>query len=83
MGKSYESSFTLIKAKLCSTHVMALPSFEHVFEVECDASVLETGVVLSQEGHPVEFFSKKVSPPCQKWITYELEFYAVVRVLKH
>ena len=31
----------------------------------------------------MEFFSEKVSEPRQKWSTYELEFYVVVRALKH
>lgn len=54
-----------------------------MFEVECDASVQGIGVVLSQEGRPVEFFSDKVVDPGQKWTTYELKFYAAIRALKH
>ena len=30
----------------------------------------------------MKFFSEKVSEPRQKWSTYELEFYAVVRAFK-
>ena len=54
-----------------------------MFKVECDASVMGIGAVLSQEGHLVEFFSEKVSEPRQKWSAYELEFYTVVWALKH
>ena len=63
--------------------MLSLPNFDKVFEVECDASVLGIGVILSREGRPVELFSEKVSEPRQKWSTYELEFYVVVRALKH
>ncbi|KAL5550235.1 hypothetical protein UlMin_000411 [Ulmus minor] len=41
------------------------------------------GVVLSQEGRPLEFFSEKLSEARQKWTTYEQELYAIVRACQH
>ncbi|GJR25792.1 transposon ty3-G gag-pol polyprotein [Tanacetum coccineum] len=35
------------------------------------------------EGHPVAFFSEKLSEARRKWTTYELEFYGIVWAVKH
>lgn len=75
------TTFKLIKEKLTTSLVLALSDFSQPFKLQYDTSKVRVGVVLSQGGRPVAYFSKKLSGSKLNYNTYE--FYAVVQALKH
>lgn len=46
--------------------MLALPGFDKLFEVECDASGKGIKVVPSQEGWPIEYISENLNEVRQK-----------------
>lgn len=58
------------KNKIKTVRVLCSPDFSKVFSIETDASSVAIGVVLTQAGHPLAFFSKKMTPKMQSSFAY-------------
>ncbi|GJT60714.1 putative gag-pol polyprotein, partial [Tanacetum coccineum] len=75
--KSAQAAFECLKDKLSSAPILALPNFDMLFELECDASDVGIGVVLVQEKRPVAYLSEKLNGSKLNYSTYDKEFYAM------
>ena len=52
------------------------------FSIEVNASNIAVGAVWSQFGHPVAYFSKKLSPQMQQASAYVHEMYAITETIR-
>ena len=59
-------AFNKVRQKMTEALVMRLLDFTKPFEVECDALGISIGGVLSQECHPISYFSEKLNDAKQK-----------------
>jgi RNase H-like domain found in reverse transcriptase len=87
--KSFEWSENTQQAfkefKHCLTHapVLTLPDFNKTFEVECDASKVSIGAVLSQKKKHVAYFNEKLGRAKTNYLMYDLKLYVIVKTLQH
>ncbi|GJR98192.1 putative reverse transcriptase domain-containing protein [Tanacetum coccineum] len=81
-GDKAEITFQLIKQKLCSAPILALPEGSEDFIVYCNALIKGLGVVLMQREKVIAYASRQMKIHEKNYTTHDLELGAVVFALK-
>ncbi|GKD51450.1 putative reverse transcriptase domain-containing protein [Tanacetum coccineum] len=77
-----ETAFHLLKQKLCSAPILALPEGSENFMVYCDASRKGLGAILMQRDKVIAYVSRQLKIHEKNYTTHDLELGAVVFALK-
>ncbi|GKF12937.1 putative reverse transcriptase domain-containing protein, partial [Tanacetum coccineum] len=81
-GEKEENTFQLMKQKLCSAPILALPEGNEDFTVYYDASHKGLGVVLTQREKVTAYASRQLKIHEKNYTTHDLELGSVVFALK-
>ncbi|GJY42441.1 putative reverse transcriptase domain-containing protein [Tanacetum coccineum] len=81
-GDKQEAAFQLLKQKLCSAPILALPEGSKDFIAYCDASKKGLGDVLMQREKVIAYASRQLKIHEKNYTTHDLELGAVVFALK-
>nr|GEV53315.1 putative reverse transcriptase domain-containing protein [Tanacetum cinerariifolium] len=81
-GDKQEEAFQIIKQKLCSAPILALPEGSEDFVVYCDALIKGLGAVLMQREKMIAYGSRQLKLHEKNYTTYDLELGAVVFALE-
>ncbi|GJU81766.1 putative reverse transcriptase domain-containing protein [Tanacetum coccineum] len=72
-GDKQEAAFQLLKQKLCSVPILALPEGSEDFITYCDASKKGLGTVLMQRENVISYASRQLKIHEKNYTTHDLE----------
>nr|GEV37128.1 putative reverse transcriptase domain-containing protein [Tanacetum cinerariifolium] len=72
-GEIAETVFQLLKQKLCSASILAIPKGSENFVVYCDASHKGLGIILMQREKVIAYASSQLKVDEKKYTTHDLE----------
>ncbi|GJT59171.1 putative reverse transcriptase domain-containing protein [Tanacetum coccineum] len=81
-GEKDEAAFQLLKQKLCSALIFALPEGSENFVVYCDALHKGLGAVLMQREKVIAYASRQLKVREKNYTTHDLDLGAIVFALK-
>ena len=77
-----QRAFDNIKRVMSKETLLHYPDFNKEFEIHTDASLRQIGAVISQNGKPIAFYSRKLRDGQHNYTTTERELLAIVETLK-
>ncbi|GKA46856.1 putative reverse transcriptase domain-containing protein [Tanacetum coccineum] len=80
-GDKQEAAFQLLKQKLCSAPILALPEGSEDFIAYCDASKKGLGVVLMQREKVIAYASRQLKIHEKNYTTHDLEL--ALKIWRH
>ena len=78
----HQEAFDQLKALIAKETLLTFPDFSKEFEIHTDASKLQLGACISQDGKPVAFYSRKLNHAQTRYTTTERELLSIVETLK-
>jgi hypothetical protein len=78
----HQEAFDKMKALIAKETLLTFPDFSQEFEIHTDASKLQLGACISQNGKPVAFYSRKLQSAQTRYTTTERELLSIVETLK-
>jgi RNase H-like domain found in reverse transcriptase len=64
-----QKAFIAAKAIISKETLLSYSDFNCLFEIHTDASKVQLGSVISQQGHPTAFYSSKLNPAQTNYMT--------------
>lgn len=77
-----KSAFQILKKSLVFAPVLSYPNFDQPYQIDTDTCEFGVVAFLSQDSHPLAYYSKKLSSVRQKASTYARELWAVTDVVQ-
>ena len=77
-----QQAFDKIKSIVCCEVLLLYPDFNKPFHIHTDASHYQLGSVISQDNHPIAFYSHKLQLDQIRYTTTERELLSIIKNLK-
>ena len=81
-NEELESAFQEVKQMVSKSTMLTYPDWTKPFDIHTDASDYQLGAVISQEGKPIAFFSRKLNSAQKNYTTTEKELLSIVECVK-